>query len=153
MADNPPKTVYPNLRDSPNQRRFLACLAICGSLTTAARWAKISRQAHYNWLRDDPEYSPKYEDALRKSADTLADEAVRRGREGIRKPIWYKGKVCGYETEYSDQLLLRMLEARRPDLFSTRVKNEHSGPDGVPLEPIRVIVEYEDHPPEAPKAP
>ena len=36
----------------------------------------------------------------------LEDEAVRRAVEGCKKAIFYQGKVVGYETEYSDQLML-----------------------------------------------
>src|SRR6266704_3525078 len=95
---------------SSKQFRFLRCLEICGSVTVACRWAKLSRQSHYEWLESDPTYEPKVKAALRRSATVLADEAVRRGYQGIRRAKWHKGKICGYETEYSDQLLIRMME-------------------------------------------
>jgi hypothetical protein len=99
----------------------------------ACRWAKLSREAHYNWLDRDPTYEPRYKDALKRSASVLADEAVRRGYQGIRRAKWHKGKICGYEQEYSDQLLIRMMEAREPETFAPRVKQEHTGKDGSPL--------------------
>ena len=42
--------------------------------------------------------------------------------EGLRKPVWYKGKIVGYETEYSDTLLLAMLKANNPDKFRDRIE-------------------------------
>ena len=42
--------------------------------------------------------------------------------EGLRKPVWSKGKIVGYETEYSDTLLLAMLKANNPDKFRDRIE-------------------------------
>jgi hypothetical protein len=50
----------------------------------------------------------------------MEDEAVRRAVEGVDRPIYYRGAVCGYVTEYSDDLLIRMLKARRKDKYSDR---------------------------------
>jgi hypothetical protein len=133
MAASPPTFSYDSLQRSPNQTRFLKCLAVCGSITVACRWAKLSRQAHYRWLDEDPTYEPRVKEALKRSATVLADEAVRRGYQGIRKAVRYKGKVVGHDIEYSDQLLIRMMEAREPETFAPRLKQEHTGKDGSPL--------------------
>jgi hypothetical protein len=108
-------------------------LELCGSVTQACRWAKLARQSHYEWLESDPTYEPKVKAALKRSATVLADEAVRRGYQGIRKAVRYKGKVVGHDIEYSDQLLIRMMEAREPETFAPRLKQEHTGKDGSPL--------------------
>jgi hypothetical protein len=42
--------------------------------------------------------------------------------EGLRKPVWYKGKIVGYETENSDTLLLAVLKANNPDKFRDRLE-------------------------------
>ena len=99
------------INSSDNQARFLAAFSHCNSLIRAARWARISRTAHYNWLNEDPTYPGRFSDAKKRAVNCMYDEAVRRAAEGVRKPVWYKGKICGYETEYSDMLLARILEA------------------------------------------
>lgn len=66
------------------------------------------------------------------AARTLEDEAVRRAHEGLRKPVRYKGKIVGYETEYSDSLMLALLKANNPEKFREHV--EHSGRDGGPID-------------------
>ncbi len=139
------RTMYAALRSK--QSRFLACVAVCGSITLACRWAKLTRQAHYNWLDSEPDYKPKFEAALRRSASVLADEAIRRGHDGVRKPVYYRGKVVGYETVYSDGLLLRMLEARDPQ-YSSRQKLEHTGKDGAPLHTLEDLRAYMKQAPE-----
>jgi hypothetical protein len=57
-----------------------------------------------------------------KAARTLEDAAVRRAHEGLRKPVWYKGKIVGYETEYSDTLLLAVPKANNPEKFRDRLE-------------------------------
>ena len=64
----------------------------------------------------------RFRQAEMQAARTLEDEAVRRAHEGLRKPVWYKGKIVGYETEYSDTLLLAVLKANNPDKFRDRLE-------------------------------
>lgn len=137
---------------SVHQGRFLAAFAACCSFTQAARWAKISRQAHYNWLREDPTYRERFELARVKAVQSLEDEAIRRGREGVRKAVRYKGKVVGYETEYSDTCLLATLKANAPEKYRERTDTTVSAPGGGPVEQ-RIIVEYVDSPAKAPATP
>ena len=104
------------------QRRFLAAFSACGSVVRASRWAKTHRQTHYFWMQHDPSYPARFRQAEMQAARTLEDEAVRRAHEGLRKPVWYKGKIVGYETEYSDTLLLAVLKANNPDKFRDRLE-------------------------------
>jgi hypothetical protein len=104
------------------QRRFLAAFAASGSVGRASRWARIHRQSHYFWLAADPSYPARFRQAEVQAARTLEDEAVRRAHEGLRKPVWYKGRIVGYETEYSDTLLLAVLKANNPDKFRDRIE-------------------------------
>jgi Protein of unknown function (DUF3300) len=38
------------------KRAFLAAFSRCGSLSKAAKRARVDRRTHYNWLKDDPWY-------------------------------------------------------------------------------------------------
>jgi hypothetical protein len=100
---------YKNLR--PTQRRFLLCFEACDSVTVAARWAKIHRQNHYDWMDADPVYAEAFALAEPRAQRTLEDEAVRRAHQGIRRAVRYKGRIVGYETEYSDALMNTLLKA------------------------------------------
>ena len=53
----------------------------------------------------------------------MEDEAVRRAVEGVPRPVFYQGKVVGAVQEYSDELLIRMLRARRKAKYSDRVES------------------------------
>ena len=107
----------------PKQRRFLAAFEACSSILKAARWAKVHRSNHYQWL-EGPAYAAAFQQAERRASRTLEDEAVRRAAEGLRKPVWYKGKIVGYETEYSDTLLVTLLKANNPDKFRDRSSSD-----------------------------
>jgi hypothetical protein len=79
------------------------------------------------------------------AACTLEDEAVRRAHEGLRKPVWYKGKIVGYETEYSDTLLLAVLKANNPDKFRDRIEQvniQDIDPDKLTPEMLDKLAEH-----------
>lgn len=117
----------------PAQRRFLAAFEACYSLTQAARWAKVARQTHYDWLRNDPNYPECFAEAEKRGARSLEDEAVRRAHEGLRKAVRYKGRIVGYETEYSDSLLITMLKKSNPEAFRERTESRNTHDVKVPL--------------------
>ena len=121
------------------QKRFLAAFSASASLTQAARWAKLSRQAHYNWMKEDPTYPERFADAKEKAARTLEDEAVRRAHAGLRRDVRYKGRVVGHETEYSDTLMLALLKANAPEKFRDRSDTTISSPDG---QAVNVVVTH-----------
>lgn len=129
------------INSKQQQDRFLAAFSACGSIIKASRWAKLNRSSHYNWLKEDPTYLERFQEATSKAARTLEDEAVRRAHEGIRKPVRYKGKIVGFDTEYSDSLLLALLKANSPDKFIDRTASTVAGIPGAPVE-LRVI--YDD---------
>lgn len=119
---------------SGHQARFLECfVASGGRILTAARWAKLHRNSHYNWIKEDPTYKARFQDAEARAARTLQDEAIRRAHEGVRRAVRYKGKVVCYEREYSDTLMLALLKAKIPDEFSERKDVRLASSDGGPL--------------------
>ena len=111
-----------------HQKRFLECFEVSCSIQKAARWANIHRQTHYDWLRKDATYPARFAEARERATQTLEDEAVRRAVEGVRRPVLYRGKqvyIQGeplFEIEYSDQLLIRLLEAYNPEKYGRRVE-------------------------------
>ena len=78
------------------QKAFLAVLENTGSVTQAARLAKIHRRACYTHKAKDSEFSQRWDEALEQGADTLEDEARRRAFAG------------------SDVLLMFLLKGLRP---------------------------------------
>lgn len=132
---------------TPKQTRFLKCFEACASVTQAARWAKIQRQTHYLWL-DDERYAAAFARSEKIAGRTLEDEAVRRAHEGLRRAVRYKGRVVGFETEYSDSLMLALLKGFLPAKYRDGSKSlEVPIPesDGT----VTVRVEYVQEPPKS----
>lgn len=92
-----------------------------GSLTRACQACSISQQAHRRWLRQDPLYAEAWADAQAALADSLEEEAIRRARDGIERPVFQGGLQVGMTTEYSDQLLMFLLKGMRPEKYRERV--------------------------------
>src|SRR5260370_33284515 len=103
--------------ETSSQDRFLGAFAACGSIARAARWAKVSREMHNMWLWTDPMYKKRLKEVQKQIAE---DEAVRRAYEGVRVPVWYKGKIVAYKIKYSDSLLISLLQAYNPEKFGNR---------------------------------
>lgn len=127
---------------SPKQIRFLKCYEMCASVTQSARWTKCTRQAHGNWLRESPQYKAAFEEAKIAAAQTLEDEAIRRCHQGIKKAVWHKGKVVGYEMEYSDSLMALMLKGALPRKYRDNASVELTGKEGEQLFPVTAIESY-----------
>ncbi len=121
---------------------FLAALAIDPNVTAAARDAGISRQAAYAAREGDREFADAWEDAIDQAVDSMESEARRRAMQGTEKPVFYQGEECGRVREYSDQLIMFLLRAHRPEKYRENVKLDHSGS----ITTIRV--EYQDHEPD-----
>jgi hypothetical protein len=58
-----------------------------------------------------------WEDARREAADWLEKEAWRRAMTGWLEPVYQKGEKVGSIRRFSDQLLLRLMEANNPEKF------------------------------------
>lgn len=109
------------------KRAFLVAYSECGNITQAAEAADISRQAHYNWLKEDPDYAVAFVYADEAAGDNLEAEARRRAVEGVEEPVFYQGEVVGTIRKYSDPLLIFLLKGAKPEKYKDRVANEHSG--------------------------
>lgn len=100
---------------NPRQIAFLAAYAKCGIIGVSARAAEIDRRTHSDWMKKSAAYRQAFADAQEEAADSLEAEALRRARAG------------------SDRLIIRLLEALRPDKYLPKMRHEHSGPDGRPI--------------------
>lgn len=142
MAKKHAPRAFPGLthRNRARQRAFLVAFTKTGTVTRAAKAARVERRTHTNWLKDDA-YAEAFEDAKEMAADYLEDEARRRALKGLVRYRFSKDgtplthpvtKKPYYELEYSDHLLVALLKGNRPSKFRDRV--EHTGKDGGPIE-------------------
>jgi hypothetical protein len=115
------------------RRTLLTLLAQGSRIGVACEAIKVSRQAVHLVRRREPEFNQQVEDALAVGATALEDEALRRAVEGVDRPVFQGGKLCGHVREYSDTLLLALLKARLPDKYRDRVSQEITGAAGGPV--------------------
>lgn len=134
----PKKSNRPQTRKVAKKPAFLAAFVLTASLTDAAKACGLDRSNHYDWLRSDPAYAEAFEAARAEAAQSLEDEAVRRAREGVLKPVFYQGRRCGTERVYSDGLMQFLLRGFMPAKY--RNVTEIQGRDGGPIESEHRVV-------------
>lgn len=100
------------------QRAFLASYAESGNITYAAECAGVSAATHHNDWKHDPVYWAAFEAAHEMACDRLELEARRRAVEGVREPVFHRGRLVGHITKHSDALLMFLLKAERRQKFS-----------------------------------
>jgi hypothetical protein len=126
VAANPDR--YKALK--PKQKAFLKAYAQFFSVKKACAASKIAHQTHRDWLFNVPDYRAAFESCKDMGVSMLEDEATRRAVDGVEEPIIFRGEVVGSKTVYSDPLLIKLLEANRPEKYRNRTSLEHSGPGG-----------------------
>ena len=112
-----PMAKRPKAKSHSNQEQFLAAYAACGNLTDAARSIGCDRRSHYDWLKSDPTYQQRYQEAHSEACDRLRSEARRRAVEGSEEPVYYQGVECGRIRKYSDTLLIFLMKGAMPQEF------------------------------------
>lgn len=97
------------VRTSRARATFLAHLRDIPNVSAAARAARISRSAAYDWKADDESFHDDWEEAVAESIDNLEQVAFERAKD------------------VSDKLIEILLKAHRPEKYIDRQIVEHSG--------------------------
>lgn len=99
---------------------FLDLLRTNSNISVSARSVGISPSTVNAHRLRDPNFDKACQEALEEATDYMEAEAIRRAIKGVDKTIYYQGVPIGTETIYSDSLLLRLLEANRPEKWSSK---------------------------------
>lgn len=111
--------VYVNTKFTPLVReKFLAVLQETGNVTLAADLVGLSRIRAYQERDKDKEFATAWDEALEIATDYLEYNARCKAIEGVMKPVFYKGVICGYIPEYSDRLHEFLLVGNRPGKYN-----------------------------------
>jgi DNA-binding XRE family transcriptional regulator len=116
------------------RRQFIKHLRNNGNITSAARSIGISRQTAYNLRKENPKFAASWNNAIQEHLDQVEEELRRRACNGVDEDVYYQGTVCGTVKKYSDTLLMFYLKARRPEVFSDKLRQEITGKDGAAIE-------------------
>jgi hypothetical protein len=109
------------------KKEFLKAFSACGVVTRACAASGAPRRSIYNWLQSDAAFATEYQEAEIQSIEVLESEMLRRGVEGVERPVYQQGRMVGTVREYSDTLLIFALKARAPDRYR---ENRHITLDG-----------------------
>jgi hypothetical protein len=104
---------------------FLESYAQWANITAACQAAGVARRNVYNWQEHDSEFALKFQAANDAATERLEREAWRRAVDGspYERTSYWHGEPVGTDRkiEYSDQLMMLLLRARRPDLYREKV--------------------------------
>ena len=109
---------FPRISDV-KKRAFLAAFSRCGSLSKAAKRAKVDRRTHYNWLKDDPWYVQGFRQAVIEAGDSLQDKLTEIAFEGNVTAAIFLLKGLKPET-FRDRMEQTNLLEIDPDKLTTR---------------------------------
>ena len=100
------------------RRIFLKVLAETGRVLEAAKACGYTSSDYIQkYRRENDDFAEEWDHAVIVATDRLEQEADRRAHDGVLKPLMYKGQVVGYETVYSDALLMFRLRGLKPDMY------------------------------------
>lgn len=127
------------------QPKFLEHYAKCGNVTVAAAACGIARETVYTAKLRSKRFAQQVAAAAQESLERLEAEALRRAQIGTDEPVWMKdenGKPVKVDVvkKYSDTLLIFLLKALNPQKYRETVRQELSGPGGLPIQTTQVQV-------------
>jgi len=100
------------------RRVFLTVLAKTGRVAEAARSCGFQDTSSLQkFRRDNDDFAEEWDLAIEAAANILEEEAIRRAVEGVLEPIYYKGEIAGYKTNYSDALMMFILRGLKPSVY------------------------------------
>jgi hypothetical protein len=103
--------------ERPWEDAFLEAIRQTCNVTSACKQVGIGRRTAYNHREQDEDFAAKWADAVEEGADELEAEAWRRAKDGVEKPVFWRGQRIATVREYSDTLLIFLLKAYRPEKF------------------------------------
>lgn len=118
---------------------FVKLVRSIGNVAVVAEKVGIGRTTVHNHRKRHPEFDRQIGDAERMYKAWLEVTAEQRALNGVKRPVFYQGDVCGEVVEYDTTLLLKTLAAEIPEKWSERHRHEHSGPGGGPFTVLTLL--------------
>lgn len=107
-----------------------------GDFHASCRAAGLSVDFVCGWIKDDTVAAQAIEEAQRVGYMGLESVAIKRAVHGVEKAVYYKGEVVGYDTNYSDGLLVKVMETRIPAYKKGEAgNNTFNGPTQINIMP------------------
>lgn len=121
---------------------YLEILSLTGRISEAAKAAGVVADTVRALRLKDEAFKELHEEALAEYRDRIEAEVHRRAIEGWEKPVFQKGELVGFVTEYSDKLLELLAKRHIPEYTDkVAVDARHSG--GVMVMPQTAMTDDE----------
>ena len=119
------------IRTTSKDDKFFKALAEGAAVGVACAEAGYGRRTAYEYRDKFEEFADRWDEAVETAVERLEAEADRRAVEGILKPVFHKGEVCGHIRQFSDNLLMFRLKALRPQKYrdNASVQVDHAPVD------------------------
>ncbi len=129
---------YVKMRELPQAfQRFLWALSRCGNARQAMKASGTEASIVYRARKINTPFREMWEAILdfrlQARQDDIEDAMFTRAITGVKKGVWYKGRLMGHEKVYSDGLLTTMAKAEMPEKYRERTQVDHSGEVGIGL--------------------
>jgi hypothetical protein len=109
----------------PKKRAFLAAYVTCGRRGRAAEAAGVKHQHYLYWFATDPAFTEAFARAERLCTHLIEDKILRRGLEGIDKPVFWQGRQVATVKDYDTTLLIFAAKGAMPEKYKDRVDQTH----------------------------
>jgi len=96
---------------------FLEVLRQTANVARAAREAGLSSSTVYAHRARFAGFARDWDAAMAEALDELECQLIERARNGVEKPVYYRGEVVGSVRSYSDALAMFLLRAKRPEVY------------------------------------
>ena len=105
------------IRSPSKDTKFFKALAEGAAVGVACAEAGYGRRTAYEYRDKFEKFADRWDEAVETAVERLEAEADRRAVEGVLKPVFHRGEVCGHIRVFSDNLLMFRLKALRPHKY------------------------------------
>lgn len=108
----------------PRQRAFIEGLALCGSVSTAARAVGMTARGAYRLLeRSGAEsFATAWDEAAERGRQSMCDNAIDRAMNGALEPVFRRGRKIGTRRRYYDRLAIAVISNHGREAGTSRTE-------------------------------
>lgn len=121
---------------------FLEVLRSTANVSRAARESGLASSMVYGQRSRNAAFAQAWDLALAEALDGVEETMIARARDGVEKPVFFRGEQVGAIRQYSDALGMFILRAKRPEVYARIVVDAPARlPDEMTEAEARVEVE------------
>ena len=106
---------------------FLDVLRSTANVSRAARAAGLPTSSLYRRRARSQAFAAEWDAAINEAIDSVEEELIRRARDGVERPVFYGGRQIGTMQVHSNDLLMFLARARRPEIYDRAAAAARAG--------------------------